>query len=147
MTIMYPINNPLVKHLNLNNKTDRQFALCESCFWSATIFKSKVKNSIITLGVMSSMFLVNGKTGSRDIPLIQSISYIKEWLSNHPSRNNLKSPLFVSLDNWANRRFSYRYFIVIYYLWIDSQKPSLWLLLFIAILRPLSMVTKNLYYV
>ena len=41
--------------------------------------------------------LVNGKTGSRHIPLIQSIPYIKEWLSNHPSRNNPKSPLFVGL--------------------------------------------------
>ena len=41
--------------------------------------------------------LVNGKTGSRHIPLIQSIPYIKDWLSNHPSRNNSKSPLFVSL--------------------------------------------------
>jgi hypothetical protein len=78
-------------------------------FLECNHFQIKSKNSIITLGVMSSMFLVNGKTGSRDIPLIQSISYIKEWLSNHPSRNNLKSPLFVSLDNWANRRFSYRY--------------------------------------
>ncbi len=48
MTIMYPINNSLVKQLNLNNSTDPQFALCESCFWSATIFKSKVKNTIIT---------------------------------------------------------------------------------------------------
>jgi integrase/recombinase XerD len=41
--------------------------------------------------------LVNGKTGSRHIPLIQSIPYIKEWLSNHPSRNNPNAPLFVSL--------------------------------------------------
>jgi integrase len=41
--------------------------------------------------------LVNGKTGSRHIPLIQSIPYIKDWLSNHPSRNNPKSPLFVGL--------------------------------------------------
>ncbi len=41
--------------------------------------------------------LVNGKTGSRHIPLIQSIPYIKDWLSNHPSRNNPKSPLFVSV--------------------------------------------------
>jgi integrase len=32
--------------------------------------------------------LVNGKTGSRHIPLIQSIPYIKDWLANHPSRNN-----------------------------------------------------------
>jgi integrase/recombinase XerD len=41
--------------------------------------------------------LVNGKTGSRHIPLIQSIPYIKEWLSNHPSRNNANSPLFIGL--------------------------------------------------
>ncbi len=41
--------------------------------------------------------LVNGKTGTRHIPLIQSIPYIKDWLSSHPSRNNPKSPLFVAL--------------------------------------------------
>ncbi len=42
--------------------------------------------------------LVNGKTGSRHIPLIQSIPYIKEWLSNHPSRNNSNSPLFIGMS-------------------------------------------------
>ncbi len=42
--------------------------------------------------------LVNGKTGSRQIPLIQSIPYIKEWLSNHPSRNNPNSPLFIGMS-------------------------------------------------
>jgi integrase/recombinase XerD len=41
--------------------------------------------------------LVNGKTGSRHIPLIQSIPYVKEWLSSHPSRNNANSPLFMGL--------------------------------------------------
>jgi integrase/recombinase XerD len=41
--------------------------------------------------------LVNGKTDSRHIPLIQSIPYIKDWLSNHPSRNNQNAPLFVGL--------------------------------------------------
>jgi integrase/recombinase XerD len=41
--------------------------------------------------------LVNGKTGSRSIPLIQSIPYVKDWLSNHPSRNNSNSPLFIGL--------------------------------------------------
>jgi integrase/recombinase XerD len=41
--------------------------------------------------------LVNGKTGSRSIPLIQSIPYVKDWLSNHPSRNNSNLPVFVSL--------------------------------------------------
>jgi integrase len=41
--------------------------------------------------------LVNGKTGSRHIPLIQSLPYVKDWLSNHPSSNNPNSPLFVGL--------------------------------------------------
>jgi integrase len=48
--------------------------------------------------------LVNGKTGSRHIPLIQSIPYIKDWLSNHPSRNNPNSPLFVSLGKQSMGR-------------------------------------------
>jgi hypothetical protein len=48
--------------------------------------------------------LVNGKTGSRHIPLIQSIPYIKDWLSDHPSINNPNSPIFVSLNNPSNGR-------------------------------------------
>jgi hypothetical protein len=42
-------NKFLVQDLNLENTKDRQFALCETCFWSATIFKSKVKNAIMIL--------------------------------------------------------------------------------------------------
>jgi hypothetical protein len=48
--------------------------------------------------------LVNGKTGSRHIPLIQSIPYIKEWLSNYPSRNSSNSPLFVALGRSSMRK-------------------------------------------
>ncbi|PWU80342.1 MAG: hypothetical protein DLM72_12635 [Candidatus Nitrosopolaris wilkensis] len=51
--------------------------------------------------------LVNGKTGTRHIPLIQSIPYIKDWLSNHPSRNNPNSPLFPGLGrNCVGRQLS-----------------------------------------
>jgi integrase/recombinase XerD len=48
--------------------------------------------------------VVNGKTGSRSIPLIQSLPYIKDWLANHPSRNNSNSPIFVSLDKHSMGR-------------------------------------------
>jgi len=46
--------------------------------------------------------LVNGKTGSRHIPLIQSIPYIKDWLSNHPRRNNPNCQIFVGLGRRSN---------------------------------------------
>ena len=64
------------------------------------ILNLKIKDVIFknSNGYQYAEVLVNGKTGSRHIPLIQSIPYIKDWLSNHPSRNNSKSPLFVSLD-------------------------------------------------
>jgi integrase len=32
--------------------------------------------------------LVNGKTGSRSIPLINSIPYVKDYLDSHPQRTN-----------------------------------------------------------
>jgi hypothetical protein len=47
---MYNTTNPLIQSLgyknskNNNYTTDnRHFALCESCFWSATIFKSYIQ--------------------------------------------------------------------------------------------------------
>jgi integrase len=64
------------------------------------ILSLKIKDIVfktVNGGKQYAEVLVNGKTGSRHIPLIQSIPYIKEWLSNHPSRNNPNSPLFVAL--------------------------------------------------
>jgi integrase len=70
------------------------------------ILNLKIKDVVFKSanGYQYAEVLVNGKTGSRHIPLIQSIPYIKEWLANHPNRNNPKSPLFVSLDNHSNGR-------------------------------------------
>jgi integrase/recombinase XerD len=48
--------------------------------------------------------VVNGKTGNRPIPLIQSLPYIKDWLANHPSRNNPNSPVFVGLGKYSMGR-------------------------------------------
>ena len=46
--------------------------------------------------------LVNGKTGTRHLPLIDSLPYLKEWLDSHPQRNNPKAYLICSND----RRFA-----------------------------------------
>jgi hypothetical protein len=43
--------------------------------------------------------LVNGKTGTRQIPLIDSIPYIKDWITNHhPQAGNPNSILIPSLQ-------------------------------------------------
>jgi integrase/predicted nucleic acid-binding Zn ribbon protein len=43
----------------------------------------------------SAEVLVNGKTGSRHIPLINSLPYVKDYLDHeHPQPNNYNSPLF-----------------------------------------------------
>jgi integrase len=63
------------------------------------ILSLKIKDVIFksTGKIQYAEVLVNGKTGTRPIPLIQSIPYVKDWLSNHPSKNNPNSPLFIGL--------------------------------------------------
>jgi integrase len=74
------------------------------------ILNLKIKDVVFknANGYQYAEVLVNGKTGSRHIPLIQSIPYIKDWLANHPSRNNPKSPLFVGLarQNMGRRQLT-----------------------------------------
>ena len=41
---------------------------------------------------------VNGKTGSRIIPLFNSIPYIKDWLNNHPQPGNPNALLIPSMN-------------------------------------------------
>jgi integrase/recombinase XerD len=45
--------------------------------------------------------LVNGKTGSRHIPLINSIPYLKDWLDDHPGRENPNSYLIRSAKTFG----------------------------------------------
>ena len=41
--------------------------------------------------------LVNGKTGTRHLPLIDSLPYVKEWLDQHPQRNNRNAYLICTM--------------------------------------------------
>ncbi|MFL6408424.1 MAG: hypothetical protein ACJ71F_15350, partial [Nitrososphaeraceae archaeon] len=51
--------------------------------------------------------LVNGKTGSRPIPLINSIPYKKEWITNHhPQAGNRNSILLCGFGKSLNRAIS-----------------------------------------
>ena len=59
-----------------------------------------IKFSLTEGGIQyAEVRISGGKTGSRTIPLIDSIPYLKEWLQEHPSSSNLGSWLFVSLGN------------------------------------------------
>jgi integrase/recombinase XerD len=46
--------------------------------------------------------LVNGKTGVRYIPLIQSIPYIKDWLLSHPSRTLFDWLTYTQVSNYTS---------------------------------------------
>jgi integrase len=49
-------------------------------------------------GIQYAEVLVCGKTKSRTLPLISSIPYVKEWLREHPLRNNPEAWLFISFS-------------------------------------------------
>ena len=52
---------------------------------------------------------MNGKTGSRHIPLIDSIPYLKDWLDNHPQKGNPNAFLICGFGKSLERRIpSYR---------------------------------------
>ncbi len=46
----------------------------------------------------------DGKTGPRSIPLIESIPYFKEWVSEHPMSTNPESWLFIPTSNNTNAK-------------------------------------------
>ena len=64
------------------------------------ILKLKIKDIVFKQidGKSYAEILVNGKTGSRHIPLIHSIPYVKEWLDAHPIKNNPKAPFICAVS-------------------------------------------------
>jgi integrase/recombinase XerD len=69
--------------------------------------------------------LVNGKTGSRHIPLINSIPFLKDWLDDHPQRANPNAPFICGLGRSMGRRLS-RYAIYdIYQHYKEKVFPAL----------------------
>ena len=90
------------------NKRDR-------CYHSITRDSSCRPHEILKLKIkdlsfkMSGNFqyaeiLVNGKTGSRHIPLISSIPYVKDWLNEHPQMENPNAPLICGFGRSLGRR-------------------------------------------
>ena len=60
---------------------------------------SDIKFKVSSEGIQYAEITVNGKTGCRTLPLIESIPYVKEWIQFHPTGTNQDSWLFISLSN------------------------------------------------
>jgi integrase len=84
----------------------------DRCYHAIAIDTSARPHEILNLKISDIKFNVTedhiqyaevrineGKTGPRTVPLIDSIPYLKEWLSDHPAGTNNNSWLFVSRGN------------------------------------------------
>ena len=58
--------------------------------------------------------LVNGKTGSRSIPLINSIPYVKDYLDSHPQRTNPNAYFIFGMGKSYGRKLTSDTMYVIY---------------------------------
>jgi integrase len=71
------------------------------------LLKLKIKDVVFKLTPDKKQYaeiLLNGKTGSRHIPLIDSIPYIKDWITNHhPQSGNPSSILLCGFGKSLNR--------------------------------------------
>ena len=75
------------------------------------LLKLRIKDVVFKLTPDSKKqyaeILVNGKTGTRPIPLIDSIPYIKDWITNHhPQAGNPNSILLCGFGKRLNRAIS-----------------------------------------
>lgn len=69
--------------------------------------------------------LVNGKTGSRPIPLYNCLPYLKEWLNAHPQGSNPNAPIFIGERTARGRRISQGYLAWMYRKYKQKIFPSL----------------------
>ena len=70
------------------------------------LLKLKIKDVVFKLTPDKKQYaeiLVNGKTGTRSIPLIDSIPYIKDWISQHPQSGNPNSALLCGMGKSLGR--------------------------------------------
>ena len=90
------------------NKRDRCYHMVarDSSCRPSEILGLKIKSIVFkTTGEHQyAAILVNGKTGTRNIPLFSAVPYIKDWLDSHPQRGNPNAYLIPSMDR-KHRRF------------------------------------------
>jgi integrase/recombinase XerD len=81
------------------------------------LLKLKIKDIVFKLTPEKRQYAevtVNGKTGPRSIPLIDSIPYIKDWINQHPQSGNNNSILLCGLSKSLGRVLNTRSLGTIY---------------------------------
>ena len=66
------------------------------------LLSMKIKSIVFKITTDNKQYaevLINGKTGSRSIPLFDSIPYMKDWINSHPQPGNHNALLFPSLSH------------------------------------------------
>ncbi len=84
---------------------------------------SQLNFKTVANGRQYASLVVSGKTGTREVVLTNSLAYLKDWLNQHPLKENRKAYLFCSLSyRNRNKRLSeeglyqvYRYYKFIYF--------------------------------
>jgi integrase/recombinase XerD len=96
-----------------SNPRDKAFIsfLYESGCRIGEIGNLKIKN--IRFDKNGAVVTVFGKTGSRNIRVINSTPYLMIWLQGHPNRKNKESYLWVHCGKYSDNPISYGYLIKI----------------------------------
>jgi integrase/recombinase XerD len=92
------------------------------------ILKLKIRDAVFKLegNYQYAEVTVNGKTGTRPIPLISSIPYLKDYLSNeHPQPGNPNAPLICGTGKSIGRPISTRAIFRIYKTYKEEVFPKL----------------------
>ena len=91
------------------------------------ILKLKIKDVVFKTvnGKIYAEALLNGKTGSRNIPLINSIPYVKDWLDQHPQRTNPNVAFICGMAKSLGRRIGTPHLYTIYKSYKEEIFPRL----------------------
>lgn len=70
------------------------------------------------------MIALDGKTGPRRIPIIQSVPYIEQWIQDHPFKDNKNALLWVSTHSGRHYHKQIRYYGVVKILESCAEKAG-----------------------
>jgi integrase len=92
------------------------------------LLKLRIKDVVFKLAPDKKQYaeiLVNGKTGTRCIPLIDSIPYIKDWINQHPQSGNSTAILLCGFGKSLNKKIDERSLAKLYRRYREKFFPKL----------------------